>query len=94
MFLSRKTCVVSVPKWHFFSLARAETGARGKLSYGGEAREKTRGARFLLIFFCESSLLRINQRHHGLRTRLWYTPPAAVKKKPTEESTRDGEIWG
>jgi hypothetical protein len=25
-------------------------------------------------FFCQSSLLRINQRHHGLRTRLWYTP--------------------
>ena len=49
MFLSRKPCVVSVPKWHFFSLARAETGARGKLSYGGEAREKTRrGARAVL----------------------------------------------
>jgi hypothetical protein len=25
------------------------------------------------FFFCESSLLRINQRHHSLRTRLWYT---------------------
>ena len=24
-------------------------------------------------FFCESSLLRINQRHHSPRTRLWYT---------------------
>ena len=36
-------------------------------------------------FFCESSLLRINQRHHSLRTRLWYTPPAAVKKT-TEEN--------
>ena len=23
------------------------------------------------FFFCESSLLRINQRHHSLRTRLW-----------------------
>ena len=31
---------MSVPKWHFFSLARAETGARGKLSYGGGARNK------------------------------------------------------
>ena len=33
------------------------------------------------IFFCESSLLRVNQRHHGLRTRLWHTPPAAVKNR-------------
>ena len=32
------------------------------------------------LFFCESSLLRINQRRHSLRTRLWHTPPAAVKK--------------
>ena len=39
-------------------------------------------------FFCESSLLRINQRHHSLRTRLWHTPPAAVKK-PTEENVRE-----
>ena len=38
--------------------------------------------------FCESSLLRINQRHHSLQTRLWHTPPAAVRK-PTEESTRE-----
>ena len=38
--------------------------------------------------FCESSLLRINQRHHSLRTRLWHTPPAAVKK-PTEENVRE-----
>ena len=30
--------------------------------------------------FCGSSLLRINQGHHSLRTRPWYTPPAAVKK--------------
>ena len=37
--------------------------------------------------FCESSLLRINQRHHSLQTRLWHTPPAAARK-PTEESTR------
>jgi hypothetical protein len=35
---------------------------------------------FLNLYFCESSLLRINQRHHGLRTRLGYTPPAAVNK--------------
>ena len=39
-------------------------------------------------FFCESSLLRINQRHHSLETRPWHTPPAAVRK-PTEESTRE-----
>ena len=39
-------------------------------------------------FFCESSLLRINQRRHSLRTRLWHTPPAAVKK-PTEEDVRE-----
>ena len=50
MFLSRKTCVVSVPKCHFFSLARAETGARGKLSYGGEAREKTKARVFIPTF--------------------------------------------
>ena len=42
----------------------------------------------ITLFFCESSLLRINQRHHSLRTRLWYTPPAAVKK-PTEENARE-----
>ena len=42
-------------------------------------------------FFCESSSLRINQRHHSLRTRLWYTPPAAVKK-PTEENTRERDL--
>ena len=41
-----------------------------------------------LFFFCESSLLRINQRHHSLETRPWHTPPAAVRK-PTEESTRE-----
>jgi len=29
-------------------------------------------------FFCESSLFRINQRHHSLRTRLWHTPPAVI----------------
>ena len=40
------------------------------------------------FFFCESSLLRINQRHHSLETRPWHTPPAAVRK-PTEESTRE-----
>ena len=39
-------------------------------------------------FFCDSSLLRINQRHHSLRTGLWHTPPAAVKK-PTEENVRE-----
>ena len=39
-------------------------------------------AYFLLRY---SSLLRINQRHHSLRTRLWYTPPAAVK---TEKNRR------
>ena len=33
-------------------------------------------------------VLRKNQRHHSLRTRLWYTPPAAVKK-PTEETARE-----
>ena len=64
MFLSRKTCVVSVPKWHFFSLARAETGARGKLSYGGEAREKTRRA-----FVSVLSLLPTFPDF----TRKWYT---------------------
>jgi hypothetical protein len=43
------------------------------------------------IFFCESSLFRINQRYHGLGTRLWHTPPAAVKK-PTEESARERDL--
>ena len=33
-------CVVRLPKWHFL-LARAETGAREKLSYGGGARKIT-----------------------------------------------------
>ena len=44
--------------------------------------------REITAFFCESSLLRINQRHHSLETRPWHTPPAAVRK-PTEESTRE-----
>ena len=48
-------------KMAFFSLARAETGARGKLSicyaYGGEAREKTVNPRFstrakIVVFIC------------------------------------------
>ena len=44
------------------------------------AKQPGMGVKFNEItFFCESSLLRINQRHHGLRTRLWHTPPAAVK---------------
>jgi hypothetical protein len=42
-------------------------------------------------FFCESSLFRINQRYHGLGTRLWHTPPAAVKR-PTEESARERDL--
>jgi hypothetical protein len=35
---------------------------------------------YFILFFCESSLFRINQRYHGLGTRLWHTPPAAAKK--------------
>ena len=42
-------------------------------------------------FVAKVRLLRINQWHHGLRTRLWHTPPAAVKK-PTEESTRERDL--
>ena len=38
--ISLGKCVVRLPKWHFF-LARAETGAREKLSYGGGARKIT-----------------------------------------------------
>ena len=38
------------------------------------------------------SLLRINQRHHGLRTRLWHTPPAAVKNRRRKAPA--SEIWG
>jgi hypothetical protein len=44
------------------------------------------------VFFGESSLLRINQRHHSLRTRLWYTPPAAVKNR--RRKTPASEVWG
>ena len=67
---------------------------RGQL---GRARHFPLDARFfvmctscfvVVMYFGESSLLRINQRHHSLRTRLWYTPPAAVKK-PTEENARE-----
>jgi hypothetical protein len=54
--------------------------------FGYQNRKSDTRSRTLI--FCESSLLRINQRHHGLRTRLWYTPPAAVKK-PTEENARE-----
>ena len=42
-------CVVSVPKWHF-SLARAETGARGKLSYGGGGAHENKARVFILLF--------------------------------------------
>ena len=38
--ISLGKCVVRLPKWHFF-LARAETGAREKLSYGGGAQKRT-----------------------------------------------------
>ena len=38
--------------------------------------------------FFESSSLRINQRHHSLRTRLWYTPPAAVILRGGEHRAR------
>ena len=37
-----------------------------------------------VAFMCiekATRVLRINQRHHSLRTRLWYTPPAAVKNE-------------
>jgi hypothetical protein len=68
-----------------------EERTRKRERSGDRERGATRrGAALFFVFFCcESSLLRINQRHHGshhgLRTRLWHTPPAAVKK-PTEES--------
>ena len=38
--ISLGKCVVRVPRWHFFK-ARAETGARKKLFYGGGARKIT-----------------------------------------------------
>ena len=57
------------------------------------AKQPGMGVKFNEItFFCESSLLRINQRHHGLRTRLWHTPPAAVKNRRRKAPA--SEIWG
>ena len=37
-------------------------------------------------------LFRINQRYHGLGTRLWHTPPAAVKNRRRKAPA--SEIWG
>ena len=52
-------------------------------------RASARGRDFF-FFFCKSSLLRINQRHHCLGTRLWYTPPAAVRNPLLRERNRKG----
>ena len=50
--ISLGKCVVRLPKWHFF-LARAETGAREKLSYGGGARKITAIGFLTLPFYFE-----------------------------------------
>ena len=72
---------------HLSALRRFATcPTRGGLNGHGTRVALGRGR-----FFCESSLFRINQRYHGLGTRLWHTPPAAVKK-PTEESTRERDL--
>ena len=57
-------------------MTETATGVRAGLIEGVtvEGQMDTRG---LASFFCESSLLRIHQRHHSPRTRPWYTPPAA-----------------
>ena len=72
---------------HLSALRRFATcPTRGGLNGHGTRVALGRGR-----FFCESSLFRINQWYHGLGTRLWHTPPAAVKK-PTEESTRERDL--
>ena len=44
------------------------------------------------FFLCESSLFRINQRYHGLGTRLWHTPPAffSLRRVRDEGATSSG----
>ena len=56
-------------------------------------RRKTRIRGSDYYFICESSLFRINQRYHGLGTRLWHTPPAAVKKTDGGKHSR-ARPWG
>ena len=54
----------------------AETRCRGKRFQNMEvlnAASQSLGGYQTTFFFCESSLFRINQRYHGLGTRLWHT---------------------
>jgi hypothetical protein len=96
-----------VHAWAALSRVSDPPGLGGRQGAQRAARGRIRETRFTIcpthtqactthvitFFFCESSLLRISQRHRSLRTRLWHTPPAAVKN-PTEENARERDLWG